>query len=60
MIKIIIDWILRNATFKLYSSPTPVGKRLGGHDIPSQVDSFIILDVRAGTRILILGYFQAS
>lgn len=58
MIKIILDWILRNATFKVYTSLTPVGRRLGGHDFPQFPDRFVILDVRAGDRILILGYFQ--
>jgi hypothetical protein len=60
MLKAILDWILRNATFRLYNCAEPIGTRLGGHDIPGQVDTYIILDVRAGSRILILGWFQAS
>jgi len=60
MIKTILDWILRNATFRIYTSPTPIGKRLGGHDDPQLPDLYIILDVRAGARILILGYFQTT
>jgi hypothetical protein len=60
LIKWILDWLLRNATFKLYTSPTPVGRRLGGHDIPGVVDVFIILDIRVGDRIVLLGYFQTA
>jgi len=60
ILKTILDWILHNATFKIYTSPSPVGKRLGGHDDPMLPDLFIILDVRAGTHILILGYFQTT
>jgi hypothetical protein len=60
MAKIILDWILKNATFKLYDAKDPVGKRLGGHDKIKLPDLYIILDVRAGSHILILGYFQAT
>ena len=60
MVKIILDWILRNAVFHIYTSTGPVGKRLGGHDFPQYVDLYIILDIRAGTKILVLGYFQAT
>ncbi|GEM_PF-5005694 len=60
MAKIILDWILRNAVFRIYTSPTPIGKRLGGHDKIKLPDLYIILDISAGTRILVLGYFQAA
>lgn len=55
-----IAWILKNATLKLYSSPTPAGKRLGGHDVTALPDTYFILDIRAGSKILLLGYFQTA
>lgn len=58
MAKIILDWILRNAVFRIYTSAQPIGKRLGGHHIPGVIDSYLILDIRVATRILVLGYFE--
>jgi hypothetical protein len=60
MTKRIIDWLLRNATFRLYTDTIPAGRRLGGHDIPNTLDTFIILDIRIGDRIVLLGYFQTT
>lgn len=60
MLKIILDWILRNANFRIYTSQIPIGKRLGGHDDPQLPDLYIILDIQAGGRLLLLGYFQTS
>jgi hypothetical protein len=54
------NWIASNATARVYTSHFPVGKRLGGHDDPNLKDWFIILDIRAGEKILLLGYFQTS
>jgi hypothetical protein len=58
LLKAILNWILRNATFRLYTSPVPIGRRLGGHDDPLLPDLFLVLDIRAGGRILLLGHFQ--
>ena len=60
MIKIILNWILKNARARLYTSPSPIGKRLGGHDFPQYKDLYIILDIRASNKIIYLGYFQAT
>lgn len=60
MIKWILDWLLKNATFRLYTSNQPIGRRLGGHDIPGVLDSYVILDIRVGERIVLLGHFQTS
>ena len=60
MITVLLRWLFNNATFKLYASPTTVGRRLGGHDFPNLPDEYIILDIRAGDRIIVLGYFQAA
>jgi hypothetical protein len=54
------NWIVNNASAKVYTSTTPAGKRLGGHDDPNIADWYIILDVRAAGKILLLGYFQTS
>lgn len=56
-------WLIRSASARIYTSPVPVGSRLGGSDILELPDKFIILDVRFKvlfkTHILILGWFQA-
>ena len=53
-------WVLSRATFKLYTSTTPQGRRIGGHDDPKLPDLYIILDVRVSDRILVFGYFQTT
>lgn len=57
-------WLIRNASARLYTSPVPVGSRIGGGDIPQLPDKYLILDVRFKalfkTHILILGWFQVS
>jgi len=59
MIKVILNWLLTKATFKLYASPTPIGRRLGGHDVAGVTDSYIILHIQV-SDILFLGHFQTS
>jgi len=56
----ILNWILKRATFKLYNSSTPLGRRLGGHDIPAVIDSYIILELVIAGVSAFTGYFQAS
>lgn len=53
-------WLLRNAHARIYTSPVPIGSRIGGADIPELLDKYLILDVRVKTHIIILGWFQAS
>lgn len=60
ILKWCLSWIASHGSLRLYTSPAPMGKRLGGHDIPGVVDLFVILDVRLNGRVIILGYFQAS
>jgi hypothetical protein len=52
------NWIIANASAKVYTSTTRVGSCLGGHDDPNLRDWYIILDIRAGGKIILLGYFQ--
>jgi hypothetical protein len=47
-------------TFKLYNSSTPFGRRLGGHDIPNVIDSYIILELSIAGITAFTGYFQTS
>jgi len=56
----ILNWILKRVTFKLYNSSTPIGKRLGGHDIPAVIDSYIILELVIAGVSIFSGYFQTS
>jgi len=60
IIKWVLSWLYANATTKVYTSQIKVGRHLGGKDIPELPDLFVILDVRAAGRILVLGYFQTS
>lgn len=45
---------------KIYSSATPVGSKLGGHDVTKLQNAFLIFDARLAGRIIVLGYFQYS
>ena len=60
LVKLALSWLYSHATFKLYLSQLPIGRHIGGHDIPQIPNGYIILDVRAGDRIVVLGYFQLS
>jgi len=54
------NWISGNASAKVYTSREPVGRRLGGHDDPNIRDWYIIIDIRAAEKIILLGYFQST
>lgn len=60
MLHTILNWILKRATFRIYASSTPIGRRLGGHDIPNVVDSFIILEVGLKDFYSFFGHFQTT
>jgi hypothetical protein len=56
----LLNWILKRVTFSLYNSSNPLGRRLGGHDIPNVVDTYIILELSISSVISFLGHFQTS
>lgn len=56
----ILNWILKRVTFRLYNSSTPIGRRLGGHDIPHVVDSYIILELMIAGVTAFTGFFQTT
>lgn len=56
----ILNWILKRVTFRLYNSSTPIGRRLGGHNIPDVTDSYIILELSIAGITAFTGYFQTS
>ena len=56
----ILNWVLKRVSFKLYNSSTPIGKRLGGHNIPNVLDSYIILEMGIAGISAFIGYFQTS
>lgn len=60
IIRLVLNWIAKNAVAKVYTSPIPLGKHLGGNDIPQVQDLYVIFDVRIVGRIIYLGYFQAT
>jgi hypothetical protein len=60
MLKLLLNWILKAATFNLFLSPTPIGRRLGGHDIPGVTDSYIVLTITIANQIVFSGHFQTT
>jgi len=60
MLKRLLAWLLRNAQFRLFLSDMPLGKRLGGHDVPGVPDKFLVLDIQLGGVVVFQGYFQAA
>ena len=56
----ILNWILKRVTFRLYNSSTPIGKRLGGHDIPNVIDNYIIIELIIAGTSAFTGYFQTT
>ena len=60
MLQKILNWILARTTFKLSTSATPLGRRLGGHDIPGVTDSYIILELALSGIIAFTGHFQTA
>lgn len=56
----ILRELLRRAGLNLYTSKTPKGRRLGGTDIISEPDRFIILEVSWSGVTVFEGYWQTS
>jgi hypothetical protein len=56
----LLNWLLSRVTFKLYISTQPLGRRLGGHNIPNVTDSYIILEMDVKGMIYFIGYFQTT
>lgn len=56
----LLNWILKRATFRLYNSATPIGRRLGGHDIPNVINAYLILEIGLKDVRTFTGYFQTS
>ena len=48
------------AEFNLYASDVPLGKRIGGHDIPQVKDKFMILHVGFKGLKDWTGYWQSA
>jgi hypothetical protein len=60
MLQKILNWILARTTFRIYNSATPLGRRLGGHDIPGVTDSYIIIELSLSGITAFTGYFQTA
>lgn len=58
--RLLLNWVINHVTFKLYNSDRPIGRRLGGHDIPGVTDAYIILEFWVEGVISFSGYFQTS
>lgn len=60
IVKWVLNWIANNAAVSLYTSHTPVGHRIDGHDIAQVTDCYIILSVLIKSKPVWTGYFQAA
>lgn len=60
ILRLLLNWLVTHTTFKLYNSSTPLGRRLGGHDIPGVQDAYIILELWVDGVISFSGYFQTT
>jgi hypothetical protein len=60
IVRWVLNWIATNAKVSLYTSHTPVGHRIGGHDIPQVADCYIVLTVLIKDKPVWSGYFQAT
>jgi hypothetical protein len=60
IVRKVLAWLIAQASFKLYTSDTPIGTRLGGHDDTTLPDRYIILDIDLGTWHALLGYWQSA
>jgi hypothetical protein len=57
MLRKIIAWLLKNATFSIYDSPESIGRRLGSHRLPYH---YIIISIAVGGQFVLLGYFEKA
>jgi len=60
MLRLILNWLLRSAEFRLYGSRVPVGKQWGGHDVHGVTDSWLVLYVSVKGQVLVSGCWQTS
>lgn len=60
IVRWVLNWIAKNAAVSLYTSHTPAGHRIGGHDIPQVSDCYIIFAVLIKSKPVWTGYFQAT
>jgi len=60
MLKLILNWILKNAGLSITSSNIRPegGIQLGGHDVPDVRDEFVVLHIWLGTVLAFTGYWQ--
>jgi len=58
--RLLLNWLVNHVDFKLYNSVSPIGRRLGGPDILSVTDAYIILEFWVEGVIRFTGYFQTA
>jgi hypothetical protein len=56
----LLNWLLSRVEFTIYTSPEPVGKRLGGADIRGVTDRYLILTLIFNGSAILTGHFQTS
>lgn len=55
MLRKLIQWLLRSATFSIYESKGPIGRFFGTHKLPYD---YIIIDIKVGGEFVLLGHFK--
>lgn len=55
-----LDWLAKNTDARIYSSPVPEGRRIGGKDVPEVANLYLVFSVKVAGRCIFLGYFQTT
>jgi hypothetical protein len=56
----VLEWLLSRASLRVYTSPQPLGRRLGGADIVGVTDKYLILEVSLQSILTFIGFWQLS
>jgi len=53
-------YVLVHGRFRIYDTMTPLGIRIGTHDIKGVVDTFIQIEIGLPPKACFVGYFQKT
>lgn len=55
-----LNWIITNGGIRVYTSAQPIGKRIGGADIPDVRDQYLVIQFVKDDLVIWSGYWQLS